>query len=82
MGETVFYSVRVDKSETASSRGWFLIEEIEQDPYPARPLHPLMRWDANKLEIESIASSLSGLIEFHEGDFTLVRSHVRSLNPE
>lgn len=77
MGETVFYSVRVDKLASALAPGWFLTEAIEQDPYPAQPPQPTMRWDAHRLEIESSAINLSGSIERREGDLTLVRSYVR-----
>ena len=35
VGETHFFSVKIDKSPTLTDRGWFLIQNISQDPYPA-----------------------------------------------
>jgi hypothetical protein len=71
LSETIFYSVRVDKPGA-----WFLRMEIEQDPYPAQAIEPVMKWDSHKLEIEVPAEKISGSIERREGDLTIVRSYI------
>ena len=72
LGETVFYSVRIDKAGA-----WFLRVEIEEDPNPAQSSEPTMRWDSHKLEVDIPAEAFSGSIERREGDLTVVRSYVR-----
>jgi len=72
LGETVFYSVRIDKPEA-----WFFRVEIEEDPNPAQASEPAMRWDSHKLEVDIPAEAFSGSIERREGDLTVVRSYVR-----
>lgn len=81
LGETYFYSVRIDKSQTPADRGWFLIQDIEQDPYPAQPPEPALSWDSHKLKIEISAEKLSGSIEYQpnpSSDFTVLRSYTRA----
>ena len=73
LSETVFYSVRLDKPDT-----WFLVLEIEQDPYPAPASEPAMKWDLHRLEIQIRAENFSGSIERREGDLTVARSYVRA----
>jgi hypothetical protein len=81
IAETVFYSVRVEKAGGATDRGWFLIAEIEQDPYPARPSEPRLRWHEHKLGIEIPAKAYKGFIERRvQDDLTIVRSYVAA-NP-
>jgi hypothetical protein len=72
LSETVFYSVRIDKPGA-----WFLMVEIEEDPYPAQAFEPAMKWDPHKLQIDIPAEKFSGSIERREGDLTVVRSYVR-----
>jgi hypothetical protein len=72
LGETVFYSVRVDKPGA-----WFLRMEIEQGSFPDQAIEPSMKWDAHKLQIDIPAGSFSGAIERREGDLTVVRSYTR-----
>jgi hypothetical protein len=74
--ETTFYSIRIDKLSGPADRRWFLIEQIEQDPYPARPSEPRVKWDAHKLEIEISAKEYSGSIERRVEDLTIVRSYI------
>jgi hypothetical protein len=76
MAETTFHSVRIDKLGGPADRRWFLIEQIEQDPYPAPPAEPRIRWDAHKLGIEVPSKQYSGLIERHVEDLTIVRSYI------
>jgi len=71
LGETVFYSVRIDKPG-----GWFLRVEIEEDPNPAQSSEPTMRWDSHKLEVDIPAEAFSGSLERREGDLTVVRSYI------
>ncbi len=78
LSETIFYSVRIDKLASPSSRGWFFKQEIEQDPYPAQALEPAMKWDSHRLQIDVPAETMSGSIERREGDLTVVRSYVRN----
>ena len=63
LGETVFYSVRVNKPGV-----WFLGVEVEQSPFPDQAIEPAMKWDAHKLEIDIPATTLSGSIERREGE--------------
>ena len=70
--ETTFYSVRVDKPNA-----WFLMVELEEDPYPAQASKPAMKWDMHKLQIDIPAETFSGSIEHSEGDLTIVRSYIR-----
>jgi hypothetical protein len=84
MGETYFYSVRVDKSPTPADRGWFLIQDIEQDPYPAQPPEPALSWNSHTLKIEILAKEFSGSIEYHPNpdrssdDFAVLQSYTRA----
>ena len=71
LSETVFNSVRIDKLGA-----WFLMIEIEQNPYPAQAFEPAMNWDSHKLEIDIPAEKFSGSIERREGDLTVVRSYI------
>jgi hypothetical protein len=71
-GETVFYSVRIDKPDA-----WFLRVEIEQIPFPDRAVQPTMTWDSRRLEIDIPSSTLSGSIVRHEQDLTIVRTYAR-----
>jgi hypothetical protein len=71
LGETIFYSVRIDKPDA-----WFLKIELEEDPYPVQASEPAMKWDLHKLEIDIPAQTLSGSIERREGDLTVVRTYV------
>jgi hypothetical protein len=72
MGETTFYSVRIDKPGA-----WFTGQDIEQDPFPAEVPEPAMKWNSHRLEIEISAKSLSGSIERRYDDLTVIRSYVR-----
>ncbi len=71
LGETAFYSVRIDKPSA-----WFLRVEIEEDPYPAQASGPAMKWDSHKLEIAIPAEKFTGSIEHREGDLTVVRTYI------
>jgi hypothetical protein len=81
LGETIFYSVRLDKPSTRTDREWFFVEEIEADPYPAETPPPEMKWDLHRLEIDTAAEMLSGAMERREGDLTLIRSYVSRAKP-
>ena len=72
LGETAFYSVRIDKPGA-----WFLRVEMEEDPFPAQASEPTMKWDSHKLEIDIPAETISGSIQHHEGDLTVVRTYIR-----
>jgi hypothetical protein len=71
LGETAFYSVRIDKPGA-----WFLNVEIEEDPYPAQAAEPAMKWDSDKLAIDIPAEKFTGSIEHREGDLTIVRTYI------
>jgi len=71
LGETVFYSVRIDRAGA-----WFLRLEIEQSPFPDQAVEPAMKWDAHKLEIDIPAETFSGSIERRAGALTVVRSYT------
>ena len=71
LGETIFYSVRVDKLGA-----WFLGVEIEEDPYPAQASEPAVKWDLHKLKIDIPAETFSGSIEHREGDLTVMRTYI------
>jgi hypothetical protein len=71
LGETVFYSVRVEKPDA-----WFLRVEIEEDPYPAQASEPAVSWDLHRLEIGIPAETFSGSIQHRVGDLSVVRTYV------
>jgi hypothetical protein len=71
-GETIFYSVRIDKPGA-----WCLRMEIEQDPSPDQAFEPTMTWNSRRLEIDVPSSTLSGSIDRRENDLTIVRSYTR-----
>jgi hypothetical protein len=75
-GETLFYSVRIDKPDPNPLGGWFLIEDIQTDPYPNISALPVMKWTAHRLEIEIAAHALSGEFDRREGDLTVTRRYV------
>jgi len=70
LGETIFYSVRIDNPT------WFLRIEIEEDPYPDQAIEPAMKWDSHKLEIEIPAKAFIGSTERREDDLTIVRTYI------
>jgi hypothetical protein len=76
MAETSFYSVRIDKLSGPADRGWFLLQQIEQDPYPAESFEPRIKWDSHKLGIEISAKEFSGSVERRVNDLTIIRSYV------
>jgi hypothetical protein len=80
-GETIFYSVRIDKVTPTRINGvpmggWFLVEDIEEDPYPTAALQPAIKWTAHRLQIDIPARTFSGSYQHREGDLTLVRSYI------
>jgi hypothetical protein len=77
MGETIFYSVRIDKIERSPAAGWFLREDLEQDGYPAIAIEPTIKWEAHQLEIAIPAKELAGSIQRRVDDLTIVRSYIR-----
>ena len=74
LGETIFYSVRIDARSPLQHRGWFTTYEIEDDERPDGP--PELRWEAPRtLVIERSTRTLAGSIRRHIGDdLTLVRN--------
>ncbi len=73
-GETVFFSVRIDKPNTPTG-GWFFVQQVEGDPDSFTP--PTIKWVSHKLEIEIVAKTLIGSIERRVGDTTVVRLYDR-----
>lgn len=73
MGETIFYSVRVDAYPPPPRRGWFTKREIDNDERPSEP--PAVRWEAPRtLLIEMKTRTLVGSMREHVGDdLTIVR---------
>jgi hypothetical protein len=73
-GETVFFSVRIDKPNTPTG-GWFFVQLVEEDPESFTP--PIIKWASHKLEIEIPAEMMTGSIERRIGDLTIARLYVR-----
>jgi hypothetical protein len=69
-GETVFFSVRIDKPNTPTG-GWFFVQQVEEDPASFTP--PVIKWASHNLEIEIVAETMTGSIERRIGDLTVVR---------
>jgi hypothetical protein len=76
-GETLFFSIRIDKPNTPTG-GWFFVQQVEEDPDSFTP--PIIKWVSHKLEIEIVAKTMTGSIERRIGDLTVVRlyGHPRS----
>jgi hypothetical protein len=78
MGESLFYSVRIDAKSPPLRRGWFVPGyELENDlVHPTTP--PSMKWATDRrLEIDVATRTLAGSLELSSGDdLTVVRNYV------
>jgi hypothetical protein len=81
VGETIFYSVRIDARSPPLRLGWFTIYEIEDDERPDGP--PELRWEALRtLVIEMPTRTLAGLIRTHIGDDLILVRNFRAKAPD
>jgi hypothetical protein len=74
LGETLFYSIRIDAYSPPLKRAWFVpAYELENDDYPDRP--PALQWTSpRRLEVAVSTRTTSGTITTNVGDdLTLVR---------
>ena len=78
MGESLFYSLRMDALPQPGRRGWLVTGyELENDlDHPASP--PAMKWATpRRLEIDVVTRTLAGSLERSVGDdLTVVRRYV------
>jgi hypothetical protein len=78
LGESIFYSVRIDAFSPPLRDAWFSTREIEDDEYPAGP--PDVRWSAERqLEITMPTRAMSGSVTDRAGDdLVVVRIYLAS----
>jgi hypothetical protein len=75
LGESTFYSVRVDAFSLPERMAWFTTRELEADVWPEAPLPPDLGWSTpRQLEITMTTTTLGGRVYEHVGDgLTIVR---------
>jgi hypothetical protein len=75
LGESIFYSVRVDAFSPPERMAWFTTRELEADVRPDQPRPPELTWStARQLEITTVTTTLGGRLTEHVGDgLTIVR---------
>jgi hypothetical protein len=80
-GDSIFYSLKVEKPEPGTaSGGWYFVWDIESDTSDAK--QPSLQWDTpTQLRLEAGTERLSGRLESHIHDFTLVRVFSPSVGP-
>lgn len=77
LGETIFYSVRIDANSPPLKSGWFVPGyELEDDEYPT--VRPTLSWAAERrLEIRAKTRTIHGTIILNTGDdLTVVRTYI------
>lgn len=75
LGESIFYSIRVDAFSPPERMAWFTVRELENDAWPAPPELPKVTWSAaRQLEIVSGTKTLGGQLSELAGDnLTIIR---------
>ena len=75
LGESIFYSVRVDAFSPPERTSWFTNRELEADVWPEEPRPPGLIWTTpRQLEITMVTTTLGGRLTEHIGDdLTIVR---------
>jgi hypothetical protein len=74
LGESIFYSVRIDALSPPAERGWYTIREIEGDAWPIPDAPPQVVWvAARQLEITMDTKALHGRLTEKIDDLTVVR---------
>jgi hypothetical protein len=75
LGESIFYSVRVDAFSPPERSAWFTTRELEADVWPDQPRPPELTWTTpRQLEITMVTMTLGGRLTEHVGDsLTIVR---------
>jgi hypothetical protein len=75
LGESIFYSVRVDAFSPPERAAWFTTRQLEADVWPDRPRPPGLTWSTpRQLEIAVTTRTLGGRLTEHVGDsLTIVR---------
>ena len=80
MGETFFYSVRIDAYWPQPSKRWFIVPQLESDTLEQNP--PVVHWaEPRRLEVLVKTHTLAGTLTDHFGqesgqDPTLVRTYA------
>jgi hypothetical protein len=75
LGETAFYSVRIDAVYPSERMRWFIIQNLETNTWPDKALPPQMVWNnPQELEITIDTPALSGRLvqKMHDG-LTVIR---------
>jgi len=75
LGESIFYSVRVDAFSPPERTPWFTNRELEADVWPEEPRPPNLIWTTpRQLEITMATKRLDGRLTEHIGnELTIVR---------
>jgi hypothetical protein len=81
MGETNFYSVRIDADRPEPNGGWFTRRDLENDLDTPAP--PVLAWlSSSELEITSGTDKMSGVVVDYAGnDLKVIRRYVPSAAP-
>jgi hypothetical protein len=82
LGESVFYSVRVDAFSPPERMAWFTTRELEADVLePPRP--PDLSWsNPRQLEITMTTTTLGGQLTEHVGDGLTIVRIFNATNPD
>jgi hypothetical protein len=82
LGETFFYSIRIDANSPPPSKRWFVLPQLESDTLERNP--PVVHWaEPHRLEVLVKTHTLAGTLTVHMGqesgqDLILVRRYEPS----